>query len=329
MFVNDSMTQRNNCFWLDIFMLCAITYSLSHADWFFNNINVNAYSASRKYSHIVELLVWWEKNSKINFSAGWYVYERSDIEYIIIYVNKTAIRIRCLIYWRGSRVGLFGRESEKKIYEKRVKLCVRRTERETRPCINPSHFQSEKWQPPRDGGVGQNTRYLHAYVSGDVWSASGTFLRETDRSIPPAAPGFLTAIWHGKHYNVTHRTPCFPMHILFPPFFFPENSFDMSPGLWLGKKLKKKNKKCIRSRLLSYVLLCICCSYPVWFMPVGRAVKPLTGLRLGANCGFPRCLYYNMQYVNIHVENTADRRMLFTRLYSFGYRKYIIAFICI
>jgi len=98
--------------------------------------------------------VWWEKNSKINFSAGWYVYERSDIEYIIIYVNKTAIRIRCLIYWRGSRVGLFGRESEKKIYEKRVKLCVRRTERETRPCINPSHFQSEKWQPPRDGWRG-------------------------------------------------------------------------------------------------------------------------------------------------------------------------------
>lgn len=117
---------------------------------------------------------------------------------------------------------------------------MRRTERETRPCINPSHFQSEKWQPPRDGGVGQNTRYLHAYVSGDVWSASGTFLRETDRSIPPAAPGFLTAIWHGKHYNVTHRTPCFPTHILFPPFFLPENSFDMClPDFLLVKKLKK------------------------------------------------------------------------------------------
>lgn len=257
MFVNDSMTQRNNCFRLDIFMLCAITYSLSHAHWFFNNINVDAYSASRKYSHIVELLVWWEKNSKINFSAGWYVYERSDIEYIIIYVNKTAIRIRCLIYWRGSRVGLFGRESEKKIYEKRVKLCVRRTERETRPCINPSHFQSEKWQPLRDGGVGQNTRYLHAYVSGDVWSASGTFLRETDRSIPPAAPGFLTAIWHGKHYNVTHRTPCFPMHILFPPFFFPENSFDMSPGLFTGKKTEKNKIKNVYAVVYYRMYCCV------------------------------------------------------------------------
>jgi len=122
------------------FMFCAITYSLSHAHWFFDNINVNAYSVSRKYAHIVELLVWWEKNSKINFSAGWYVYERSDIEYIIIYVNKTAIRIRCLIYWRGSRVGLFGRKSEKKYIRKTSKtLC------ETDRKGNPPMYKSKSF----------------------------------------------------------------------------------------------------------------------------------------------------------------------------------------
>jgi hypothetical protein len=70
------------------------------------------------------------------------------------------------------------------------------------------------------------------------------FLRETDRSVPPAAPGFLTAIWHGKHYNVTHRTPCFSMHILFLPIFlFYKNSFDMCLSDFSLNKKKKKLKK--------------------------------------------------------------------------------------
>jgi len=49
-------------------------------------------------------------------------------------------------------VGLFGRESEKK-YTKTSKTLCETDRKENRPCINPSHFQSEKWQPPRDGGA--------------------------------------------------------------------------------------------------------------------------------------------------------------------------------
>lgn len=47
----------------------------------------------------------------------------------------------------GRGVGLFGRESEKKMRKTSKTLCE--TDRKgNRPCINPSHFQSEKWQPP-------------------------------------------------------------------------------------------------------------------------------------------------------------------------------------
>lgn len=179
---------------------------------------MDAYSVSRKYPHTAESWIV-RKNSKINFSGGWYVYEKSNIEYIIIYVNKTAIWIRYLIYWRGSRVGLFGRESEKKNTKTSKTLCE--TDRkENRPCINPSHFQSEKWQPPRDGGMGQNTRYLHAYVSGDIWSDCGTFYEKLTVLYRRRRLVFWQLFdteniitWHTGH-------PVFRCIFYFPPFFF-------------------------------------------------------------------------------------------------------------
>jgi len=58
-----------------------------------------------------------------------------------------------------------GKEKKKKNKTSRVP-----DRKGNRPCINPSHFQSEKWQPPASRG--RNIRYLHArvYVS---WDASG------------------------------------------------------------------------------------------------------------------------------------------------------------
>lgn len=111
------------------------------------------------------------------------------------------------------------------------------------------------------------------------------FLRETDRSIPPAAPGFLTAIWHGKHYNVTHRTPCFSMHILFPPIFlFSENSFDMC---LLDFSLKKKNSL---TGCRTYCICSLVIQFDLCWSDM-RSNRWQLGLRLGSNCGFPWCLY--------------------------------------
>lgn len=137
----------------------------------------------------------------------------------IIYVNKTAIRVRCLIYWRGSRVGLFSvwgkRRKKKKIRETSKTSCE--TDRKgNHPCINPSRFQSEKWQPPRDGA--KRTIFACARLRGYLVS-----LRDFSAGNWPAAavPAFLTAIWHGKHY-VTQQTPCcvFLCIFYFPHFFF-------------------------------------------------------------------------------------------------------------
>lgn len=98
------------------------SYYLNHEDWFFDNIGEEVDVVFQVVSFVVHAVSRGsegEKNSKIHaFLAGWYVYDKSEIEYII-YVNKTAIRTRCLIYWRGSRAGLFaaGRWEERVLEE--------------------------------------------------------------------------------------------------------------------------------------------------------------------------------------------------------------------
>lgn len=203
--------------------------------------------------------------------------------YILYYLCKqngdpNIIYARCLIYWRGSRAGLFfiffiffflvgrekGERKKKIIIIKRIKLCVRRTERAKPAMYKSKSFSIRKMAT----AAGRNApRAIFACGTSPGMSGRPPGLFCTDRGDAWFSDSYLTR----KTLRDTRRTSCFRIRIIIfrthivpsiisqPLFLFPGNNIrfwrpssvpELSSPSFTPKRIRIKN--------------------PLWFIPVGR-----------------------------------------------------------
>lgn len=168
------------------------------------------------------------ENGETNFFAGWYVYEKSEIEYII-YVNKTAIRI-CVLFdlltWVACGTFPMGKreQKKKKKQEKNGQNFVW-----DGPKGKPTMYKSKSFSIRKMATVtGKNMIFAYSRLRGRFWSASGrTFLRETDRQRRLVFWQLFDTkniTWHVGHPVFR----CILYLLFFFLFPFLMNSFDMT-----------------------------------------------------------------------------------------------------
>lgn len=132
------------------------------------------------------------------------------------------------------------RTKKKKNKRKTGKTLCETDRKENRPCINPSHFQSEKWQPSQE-----KTWYLHTHVSGDVSGQppGGLFYGKLTASGAWFSDSYLTRKTLRDTSDTLFSDAYYTYFFFFFLFPFLMNSFDMTclPDFKLFFPPKHKN----------------------------------------------------------------------------------------